>query len=123
LKACTQALDGSLRNAVKTVGGKLFTIVHKPEVNRPSVRSRHWPRSRSPEWPGSKCQQMAGFALSTEEVRERQHLPLGLNERFEDHRRLGLGCALIHFPQPFLHPRQRITQIFRRFPRFVKQPV
>jgi hypothetical protein len=28
----TRVLDGSLRNAVETVGGELFTIVHKPQV-------------------------------------------------------------------------------------------
>ena len=32
LNVYTQVLDGSLRNAVETVGGELFTIVHKPEV-------------------------------------------------------------------------------------------
>ena len=32
LNVYTQVLDGSLRNAVETIGGELFTIVHKPVV-------------------------------------------------------------------------------------------
>jgi hypothetical protein len=31
LNVYTQVLDGSVRAAVETVGGELFTIVHEPE--------------------------------------------------------------------------------------------